>query len=416
MTCFLAVLCLTLIVFNDSKSRCLAGSYADFEDDDEVDTPEPTPYVSPMAKGAYLAEHFDDIWTFEREWIMSGASTSLENQRERWRLVPAPDSVWESDLGLTLAPGSRHLSLSRPLDGPLTGRPLIVQFQLLLPRLRQCAGVQLRFLTDSAADRLDLVNSSTPHSLLFAAESCADQLKLQLGGPGLGRRPLSVDVPPRLAPGQRLHVYRLVAAGRSVQLRLDGQIVKNISLASLLEPAGTSESDGQLQHDHTRSGSAGMESLLAARALNVQLWSAGDGLRLDNLIVTAQTAEADRFVPPPPPPPEPRAEHLRQRSTAESLEWLDWYLDYSAERPWVYALLVLAVGVPACLLLSCCLPESLDLEAQRRKAEALKKKTDEDPDDHQRNSSGHDRLKVAGHRSTQSPIPGQPRRRTLQKD
>ncbi|KAF0313773.1 Calnexin [Amphibalanus amphitrite] len=285
-------------------------------------------------------------------------------------------NVWEADLGLTLAPGSRHLSLSRPLGGPLTGRPLIVQFQLRLPRLRQCAGVQLRLLTDFAADRLDLVNSSTPHSLLFAAESCADQLKLQLGGPGPGRRPLSVDVPPRLAPGQRPHVYRLVAASRSVQLRLDGQ-----------------------------------------RALNVQLWSAGDGLRLDNLIVTAQTAEADRFVPPPPPPPpEPRAEHLRQRSTAESLEWLDWYLDYSAERPWVYALLVLAVGVPACLLLSCCLPESLDLEAQRKKAEALKKKTDEDPDDQQRNSSGHDRLKVAGHRSTQSPIPGQPRRRTLQRD
>ena len=41
------------------------------------------------------------------------------------------------------------------------------------------------------------------------------------------------------------------------------------------------------------------------------------------------------------------------------LDDMEWYLEYAAERPWVYLLIVLGIGVPACLLLSCCLPESV---------------------------------------------------------
>ena len=51
--------------------------------------------------------------------------------------------------------------------------------QLRLPRHHQCAGVQLRLLTDSRGDRsLERVNRTTPHSLLLAAESCAGQVKV----------------------------------------------------------------------------------------------------------------------------------------------------------------------------------------------------------------------------------------------
>ena len=53
------------------------------------------------------------------------------------------------------------------------------------------------------------------------------------------------------------------------------------------------------------------------------------------------------------------------------MSWLEEYMDYSKDRPWVYALLVLAFGVPACLLLSCCLPESVSMESRDRSVHLL---------------------------------------------
>ena len=50
--------------------------------------------------------------------------------------------------------------------------------QLRVPRLQQCAGVQVRLLSGSAAGGLELVNRSTPDALLFGAESCGGQLKV----------------------------------------------------------------------------------------------------------------------------------------------------------------------------------------------------------------------------------------------
>ena len=57
---------------------------------------------------------------------------------------------------------------------------MCVCVQLRLPRQQQCAGAQLRLLTDSLGG-LERVNRTAPFSLQFAAESCAGQVKV---GPG----------------------------------------------------------------------------------------------------------------------------------------------------------------------------------------------------------------------------------------
>ena len=46
-----------------------------------MDPAEPTPYVSPSAEGAYLAEHFDDLWIFERDWVMSKTPALADKQK-----------------------------------------------------------------------------------------------------------------------------------------------------------------------------------------------------------------------------------------------------------------------------------------------------------------------------------------------
>ena len=66
--CHLFTLCYPCL-FLIMKNMCL------FKDADDA-TNEPTPYVSPSAEGAYLAEHFDDPWMFERDWVMAKASAN----------------------------------------------------------------------------------------------------------------------------------------------------------------------------------------------------------------------------------------------------------------------------------------------------------------------------------------------------
>ena len=42
---------------------------------------EPVSYISPSADGAYIGESFDDVWMFERDWVVSKGASVADKQK-----------------------------------------------------------------------------------------------------------------------------------------------------------------------------------------------------------------------------------------------------------------------------------------------------------------------------------------------
>ncbi|KAF2363488.1 Calreticulin/calnexin [Trinorchestia longiramus] len=123
-------------------------------------------------------------------------------------------------------------------------------------------------------------------------------------------------------------------------------------------------------------------------AVGFELWSMSDNIFFDNIIITDNIAEAKQFA----------AETFDLKFA--KLEKgkggvIQRFLDYSNERPWLYAIYVLLAAVPVVLIIMCCCASPLDKGADA--AQASQKKTDaptaDDPsraDDDEKSGEGDD--------------------------
>ncbi|XP_063237452.1 calnexin [Bacillus rossius redtenbacheri] len=103
-------------------------------------------------------------------------------------------------------------------------------------------------------------------------------------------------------------------------------------------------------------------------AVGFELWSMSDMILFDNIIVTDDPAGAAQWA----------AETFdikRRKFEKEGENLLTRLINYTNERPWLWAVYVVVIGLPVVLLIvMCCTSSSQEKEEQRRAAEA--KKTD----------------------------------------
>ncbi|XP_037086837.1 calnexin-like [Pollicipes pollicipes] len=111
-------------------------------------------------------------------------------------------------------------------------------------------------------------------------------------------------------------------------------------------------------------------------AVGVELWSMSDNIYFDNVLITDSLVDAQQFME--------ETFHLKSKKRySKEAGLFDRFLKYSNERPWLYAVYVIAIGLPLVLVLFFCCSGSAKTDTA-----AMRKKTDEPEDDDQATGDG----------------------------
>lgn len=86
-----------------------------------------------------MAEHFDDLGTFEKRWIRSQAkkddiSEEIAKYDGEWQLELPSRPLLSNDMGLVLKSKAKHAAISARLNKPFVfaDKTLVVQYEVTL--------------------------------------------------------------------------------------------------------------------------------------------------------------------------------------------------------------------------------------------------------------------------------------------
>jgi len=183
----IGVVLLCLVTLSQSESE------DEYDDDVVVETEAQDPvvedisYRSPTPSGnVYFAEHFDDIYQFNKKWVLSEAKKDdtdddIAKYDGKWEVEAPQKKGLSHDLGLVLKSKAKHAAISARLDRPFkfTVKPLIVQYEVTLQEGQECGGAYLKLLSHGkhTAD-LRQFHDKTPYTIMFGPDKCGNDHKL----------------------------------------------------------------------------------------------------------------------------------------------------------------------------------------------------------------------------------------------
>lgn len=222
------------------------------------------PYTSPNVpdrNSVYLAEHFDDVSTYHKNWVHSKAkkdniAEEIAKYDGEWKLEASQKDPLPGDMGLVLKSKAKHAAISSKLEKPFVfdRSPLIIQYEVMFQDGQECGGAYLKLLTD-APDNSDLrqFHDKSPYTIMFGPDKCGNDHKLHFIF--RHKNPLNGSLEEKHCkkPKERLdeifkdkipHLYTLVLQpDNTFEIWVDKKIVNSGSLLEDFTPAVNPEKE-----------------------------------------------------------------------------------------------------------------------------------------------------------------------------
>ena len=129
--------------------------------------------------GLFFHETFDDDVLVTGAWTKS---TDAKYKGQPLLVKPAATAIkgLELDMGLSLSQENRHYGASAKFSTPLdvTGKDLVVQYDLKLEDGLQCGGASIKLLRATPDLDLSKLNGDTPYTIMFGPDKCATNNKV----------------------------------------------------------------------------------------------------------------------------------------------------------------------------------------------------------------------------------------------
>lgn len=131
-------------------------------------------------------EHFDDVESSEKNWIISKArkddtAEEISKYDGEW-IIEAPERiVWKKDLGLVLKSKAKHAAISSNLYKKFVfnDKPLVVQYEVTMQNIQDCGGAYIKLISEEKTSfNSTTFNDKTPYTIMFGPDKCGNDIKL----------------------------------------------------------------------------------------------------------------------------------------------------------------------------------------------------------------------------------------------
>uniref|UniRef100_A0A8C9YJY8 Calmegin n=1 Tax=Sander lucioperca TaxID=283035 RepID=A0A8C9YJY8_SANLU len=412
-------------------------------DEDHYD--ETVTYKTPVPTGdVYFAETFDDgtldSWQLSKT-VKGDADDDIAKYDGKWAVEQLKENKVPGDQGLVLKSRAKHHAISAMLNKPFVFKdePLVIQYEVNFQNGIDCGGAYIKLLTDTGNLNLEQFHDRTPYTLMFGPDKCGEDYKLHFIF--RHQNPLNKDMEEKHAKradvdlkkfytDKKTHLYTLVLnPDNSYEMLIDQSSVSRGSLlhdvvppvnpakeiddpndskpedwdekAKIPDPEATKPDDwdedapakiddpdalkpeGWLddEPDFPRKidNPDYFEDLQPFRmapfkAVGLELWSMTSDIYFDNFIITSHKEVADRWASD--------SWGLKKLVASANEPGIFAQLMTAAEeRPWLWVIYILTVGLPIGLAVLFCWPKKSDDDYVYKKVDPARADVEEEDEE-----------------------------------
>uniref|UniRef100_A0A7N8X2J3 Calmegin n=1 Tax=Mastacembelus armatus TaxID=205130 RepID=A0A7N8X2J3_9TELE len=424
-------------------------------------------YKTPVPTGdVYFAETFDDgtlgRWQLSKT-VKGDADDDIAKYDGKWAVEQLKENKVPGDKGLVLKSRAKHHAIAAMLNKPFVfqDEPLVIQYEVNFQDGIDCGGAYIKLLSDTGSLNLEQFHDRTPYTIMFGPDKCGEDYKLHLIF--RHQNPLNKDMEEKHAKradvdlkkfytDKKTHLYTLVLnPDNTYEMFIDQSSVSRGNLLHDVVPPVNPPKEIDDPHDSKpedwderakipdpeavkpdawdEDAPAKIEDpdamkpegwlddepefidnpeyfedlqpfrMTPFKALGLELWSMTSDIYFDNFIITSHKEVADRWASD--------SWGLKKLVASANEPGIFAQLMMAAEeRPWLWVIYILTVGLPLGLAVLFCWPKKSENDYVHKKVDVPQANEEEDEEEEEEEPAAADEEDKAAEATEGAPVAG----------